>query len=147
MPVEENNVTENSVENSSDVISSDSILDTIKKLIGPGAEHTFFDADLIIHINSALMTLCQIGVGPVIPFRITGSTEKWSDFIPGEINRFRGVIDYVYLRCKLIFDPPTSSFVLSSYNDQMRELEWRLNAMAETPPWIVPEATTESVEE
>ena len=122
MPLEEN------------VAITDSILDSIKKLIGPGTEHNFFDADLIMHINSAFMILCQIGLGGIHPFTISDNTAKWSDFIYEEAF-FRSVVDYVYLRVKLIFDPPTSSFTLNAYNDQLRELEWRLNVMAETPTW------------
>ena len=117
-----------------DVVITDSILDSIKKLLGPGVEHTFFDSDLIMHINSAFMILNQIGIGPSSPFRITGSEATWQDFIPDQEN-YQSVIDYVYLRCKLIFDPPTSSFVLSSFKEQQQELEWRLNVMAETPTW------------
>lgn len=117
---------------------TDSILDSIKKLLGPGTEHTFFDSDLIIHINSALMILCQIGLGGVTPFKIYDNSATWQDFI-SDRDYFQSVIDYVYLRCKLIFDPPSSSFVLNALNDQMKELEWRLNVMAETAPWVSPD--------
>lgn len=113
---------------------NDSILGTIKKLLGPGMEHNFFDEDIIIHINSAFMQLAQIGVGPNTPYRISDDSETWADFMEDE-SKFRSVVDYVYLRVRLIFDPPTTSFVLSALNDQLRELEWRLNVMAETPTW------------
>lgn len=115
---------------------TDSILGSVKKLLGPGSEHEFFDTDIILHINSAFMTLAQLGVGPDTPFTISGDTETWADFIPDEA-KFRSVVDYVYLKVRLIFDPPTTSFVLSSLNEQMREIEWRLNVMAETPTWEV----------
>ena len=120
-----------------DVIMSDSILDSIKKLIGTSEEYDVFDSDLIMHINSAFMILCQIGVGPSTPFRIYDNMSTWQDFLPDR-DRYKSVIDYVYLRCKLIFDPPSSSFVLSSYKEQLNELEWRLNVMAETPTWSEP---------
>lgn len=116
------------------VVISDSILGSIKKLIGPGVEHTFFDADIITHINTAFFVLAQLGVGPSVPFTIQDDSETWSDFTSDEA-KFRAVVDYVYLRVKQIFDPPTSSFVLSSMKEQQNELEWRLNVMAETPTW------------
>lgn len=120
-----------------DVIMSDSILDSIKKLIGTSVEYDVFDSDLIMHINSAFMILCQIGIGPSTPFRIYDRFSTWQDFL-SDRDHFQSVIDYVYLRCKLIFDPPSSSFVLSSYKEQLNELEWRLNVMAETPTWSEP---------
>ena len=120
-----------------DVIMSDSILDSIKKLIGTSVEYDVFDSDLIMHINSAFMILCQIGIGPTTPFRIYDRFSTWQDFL-SDRDHFQSVIDYVYLRCKLIFDPPSSSFVLSSYKEQLNELEWRLNVMAETPTWSEP---------
>lgn len=116
------------------VSSSVSILNSIKKLIGPEADYGPFDRDLIMHINSAFMILAQIGLGPAIPFHITGEEETWTDFMP-DIENYLSTIDYVYLRCRLIFDPPTSSFVLSSLKEQQQELEWRLNVIAETPEW------------
>lgn len=116
------------------VESTDSILGSIKKLLGPGMEHQFFDEDIIIHINSAFMVLAQLGVGPSTPFRIEDDSAIWSDFMSDEA-KFRSVVDYVYLRVRLIFDPPTTSFVLSAMQEQQKELEWRLNVMAETPTW------------
>lgn len=125
---------------------TESILNSVKKLMGSGVEHTFFDADLIMHINSALMVLCQIGLGRNnTPFRIYDDTATWQDFMD-DANYFLSVVEYVYLRCKLVFDPPTSSFVLSSLTDQMRELEWRLNVMAETPTWASPTTNEEQGE-
>lgn len=116
------------------VAISDSILESIKKLIGPGTEHTFFDADIIMHINSAFFVLSQLGVGPNVPFVISNGSETWSDFMTDEA-KFRAVVDYVYLRVRQIFDPPANSFVVSSLKEQQSELEWRLNVMAETPMW------------
>lgn len=113
---------------------TDSILGSIKHLLGPGMEHEFFDKDIILHINSAFMVLAQLGVGPTTPFTIQDDTALWSDFTTDEA-KLRSVIDYVYLRVRLIFDPPTTSFVLSALQEQQKELEWRLNVMAETPTW------------
>lgn len=110
----------------------DSILTSIKKLLGITEEYVHFDADIIMHINSVLSTLAQIGVGPSDGFVITGDVETWDDFIP-ESQNFENVKQYVYLSVKLVFDPPTQSSVLDSYQRQIDKLEWRLNVAAETP--------------
>lgn len=119
---------------------NDSILNSVKKLIGPDYDYGPFDRDLIMHINSAFMILNQIGLGPQKPYRISGSDQVWTDFM-SDIENYQSVIDYVYLRCRLIFDPPSSSFVLSSLKEQQQELEWRLNVMAETPMWDISDST------
>lgn len=119
---------------------NDSILNSVKKLIGPNYDYGPFDRDLIMHINSAFMILNQIGLGPQKPYRISGSDQVWTDFMR-DIENYQSVIDYVYLRCRLIFDPPSSSFVLSSLKEQQQELEWRLNVMAETPMWGISDST------
>lgn len=125
---------------------TDSILNSVKKLMGSGVEHAFFDADLIMHINSALMILCQIGIGKNnTPFRIYDETSTWQDFMDNA-DWFLGAVEYVYLRCKLVFDPPTSSFVLSAMKETMNELEWRLNVMAETPTWSEEQSSSEEEE-
>ena len=111
---------------------TDSILDTIKKLLGPGQEQTHFDQDIIIHINTAIMTLTDIGVGPKEGFSITGSSEVWSDFIE-DIKKFEAVKTYIYLKVKLVFDPPLSSSVIEIYNSQINEIEWRLNSIVDHP--------------
>ena len=119
---------------------NDSILNSIKKLIGPDYDYGPFDRDIIMHINSAFMILNQIGLGPTTPFKITRSDEVWTDFM-ADVANYLSVVDYIYLRCRLIFDPPTSSFVLSSLKEQQQELEWRLNVMAETPTWDTSDTT------
>lgn len=85
-----------------------------------------FNPDLLIHINTALMTLRQIGVGPKEPFYITGETETWADFL-GEREDLEAVKTYVYLKVRLVFDPPQSSFVADALERAASELEWRLN--------------------
>lgn len=111
---------------------SESILLTIKKLLGISNDYQAFDMDVIIHINSAFSTLLQLGVGPKEGFYITGEIETWSDFIPEEEEKFLLVQQYIYLSVRLIFDPPSSSFVLDAYNKRLDELTWRLNVMEET---------------
>lgn len=103
----------------------ESILNSIKKLLGPTEDYTHFDPDIIIHINSALSILTQLGVGPPEGFYIDGPEDEWSSFVDNDKIQF--VKTYVYLKVKLVFDPPSSSAVLKSMEDTIKELEWRLN--------------------
>lgn len=105
----------------------DSILTSIKKLLGPDEQYTHFDTDLIIHINSVFMILTQLGVGPAAGFSIKDSSATWSDFLGADLSKLEAVKTYVYLKVRLVFDPPTSSAVLESMKDMIREYEWRLN--------------------
>lgn len=106
----------------------ESILNTIKKLLGITKEYTAFDEDLIVYINSAFSILRQLGVGPDEGYFITGVNETWGDFITGDPARLRLVRSYVYMKVRLMFDPPTqSSALLESMKEQVREFEWRLN--------------------
>lgn len=114
----------------------DSILTSIKKLLGITAEYTHFDADIIMHINSVFMTLTQLGVGPEEGFSIKDDSAIWADFIP-DSPVFESVKTYVFLRVKLLFDPPLTSSVIDSMNRQIEEFEWRLNIMAEDKEVLV----------
>jgi hypothetical protein len=108
----------------------ESILTSIKKMLGIVEEYKHFDPDIIMHINSAIMNLTQIGVGPSEGFMIEDETTKWSDLIPQGI-KLEAVKSYVFLRVKLLFDPPVNSTVIASYERQITEFEWRLNHMVE----------------
>lgn len=110
----------------------DSILTSIKKLLGITEEYTHFDADLIIHINSVFLALNQLGVGPAAVFAIQDSTAIWADFIPEENNDFGAVKTYMYLKVKLLFDPPLGSATMESIKNLISELEFRLNLQAES---------------
>ena len=107
-----------------------SILETIKKMLGIDAEYTAFDTDIIININTALMSVSQFGIGPVGGLVIQGSSENWTDLL-GESTALEAVKTYIYLKVKLAFDPPTSSFVVESINRTLLELEYRLILQAE----------------
>lgn len=109
----------------------DSILTSIKKLLGIAEEYDHFDSDLIMHINSVFMVLNQLGVGPVEGFSITDKTETWEDFTQNDL-MIQSVKSYVYLKVRLLFDPPSSSAVMESINRQISELEWRLNLSVDT---------------
>lgn len=103
----------------------DSILTSIKKLLGIGADYTQFDADVIMHINSVFFTLKQLGVGPVNGFRIQDNSEVWEDFLSEE-ESIEAVKSYMYLRVRLLFDPNSlSAAVIQSMKEQIAEYEWR----------------------
>lgn len=106
----------------------ESILTSIKKMLGIDEAYTHFDADIIMHINSILMILTQLGVGPEEGFVIEDDTSTWINFIP-EANaaQLHAVKTYIYMKVKLVFDPPLSSAVIESMNRQIAEFEWRLN--------------------
>lgn len=109
-------------------ISQKSILEDIKKMLGVVDNN--FDTDIIIHINSTFMILNQLGIGPLDGFSISDSNKKWIDYIPDKTN-LDGIKTYIYLKVKLIFDPPINSTVIESINKTITELEWRLNLNVE----------------
>ena len=106
--------------------NNNSILDSIKKLLGLSAQYTEFDADITIHINSVFSILQQLGVGPEEGFKLTDSDQTWDEFI-GDNSNINDVITYVYLKVRLLFDPPTNSSILNAQKELIKELEWRLN--------------------
>lgn len=118
--------------NSTVIIPADdaSILDSIMKLLGPEGDYDHFATDIAIHINSAFERLCDLGVGPIAePFYIESNDEKWIDFQTTQ--PLRRIKRYIYLYVKVIFDPPSSSYVLDSYNKEIDKLEWLMNSVAE----------------
>jgi len=110
----------------------ESILTSIKKMLGIEEEYEHFDTDLIMHINSVFSTLNQLGVGPENGFRIEDDSTTWSEFISTDNMQFEFVKSFIYLKVKLLFDPPLSSAVIESMNRQISELEFRLNIAAES---------------
>lgn len=104
----------------------DSILTSIKKLLGIAEEYTQFDDDIIMHINTVFLNLTQLGVGPQEGFLIEDDVADWEDFIEDN-TQLQAVKSYMYLKVKLLFDPPLSSTVIESMNRMIAELEWRLN--------------------
>ena len=106
----------------------ESILTSIKGMIGPLDD--VFDMDLIIHINSVFMILTQLGVGPKEGFFIEDDSTTWNEFIP-DLLKFQAVKTYMYLKTKMVFDPPNSSVMKDSMLKNIDELEWRLNAEAD----------------
>lgn len=108
-----------------------SILNDIKKLLNIQEEDESFDTDIIIHINSAFFVLNQLGVGPSVPFSITDKTSTWEDFIGDDKKNLAAVKTYIYLKVRIVFDPPTSSYVLTSMQNQINEHEWRFREQVE----------------
>lgn len=102
----------------------ESILTSIKKLLGITSDYEHFDADIIMHINSVFMVLMQLGIGPADGFSITDDSAVWSDFL-SDATWLEMVKSYVYLKVKLIFDPPQSGTVLGSIEKIISEFEWR----------------------
>lgn len=105
-------------------VNKDSILDSVKKMLGVSQEYDVFDADIIIHINTVLSNLIQMGVGPKQGFGINGKDAVWTDFI-NKAN-LEQIKSYVYLKVRLLFDPPSNGTLLESMNNTAKELEYRL---------------------
>ena len=109
----------------------ESILTSIKKLLGIAEEYEHFDADLIMHINSVFSILTQLGVGPSEGFSISDKYSTWDEFISDD-PRLDMIKSYVHLKVKILFDPPTSSAVMEATNRMISEFEWRLNVAAKS---------------
>lgn len=108
----------------------DSILTSIKKLLGIDEAYEHFDKDLVIHINSVLAVLTQLGVGPEEGFSISDKSAVWDDFIP-DSPKLGFVKSYTNLKVRLMFDPPLSSAAIEAINRQISELEWRIQVAAD----------------
>lgn len=113
---------------------TDSILTTIRGMLGPSDDYEHFDTDIIVHINTALMSLNQMGVGPAKGLIVTGTTETWAQLVPesATVLTMEGVKSYIYFKVKLGFDSNSlPSSVIESFKSQITELEWRLTEQAE----------------
>ena len=110
----------------------ESILTSIKKMLGIAEEYEHFDADLISHINSAFMVLTQLGVGPAEGYVISNKSNTWDEFLEDE-TKLAAVKTYMHKKVGLFFDPPTGSALMDATKSVVNELEWRLNVEAETP--------------
>ena len=108
-----------------------SILTSIKKMLGIEESYTHFDSDLIMHINSVFVILKQLGIGPENGFAIEDRSATWDDYL-GSNKNLEFVKTYIYLKVRLLFDPPTSSAMIEAVNKNISELEWRINIEAET---------------
>lgn len=104
----------------------ESILNSIKKLLGPSASDEHFDQDIIMNINASISILTQIGLGPSEGFMIEDDSAIWSDLI-GDAKNLELVKTYVYLKAKMVFDPPSSGTITESYNKIISEYESRIS--------------------
>lgn len=111
----------------------ESILSTIKQMLGIPVSDTAFDHEIMVHINSTFMLLNQMGVGPTAVYSISSSSEIWSDFI-NDVPMYSLVKSYIYHRVKLAFDPPGTSFHINAIEAQIKEFEWRLTIQVPIPP-------------
>lgn len=116
---------------------SESILLSTKKVLNLAEDYDAFDQDVIMHINTALSTLNQLGVGPDEGFMIEDGSSTWDAFL-GTDPRLNHVKTYVYLRVRMLFDPPTTGHHVSAMEKQIQELEWRLNVQREEVKWTDP---------
>lgn len=104
----------------------ESILNSIKKLSGIAEDYDAFDTDLILYINSVFSTLFSLGVGPSKPYKIENAENTWDEFTENN-TEIEMVKPYVYMKVRLMFDPPTNSFVINSFNEQIKEMEFRMH--------------------
>lgn len=107
-----------------------SILNTVKKSCGLTDEYDAFDQDILVLINSAILDLSQNGIGPKERFTVSDSVASWNDFV-GDFSNAGAVANYISLKVRILFDPPTSSFVVEAFRKQLDELIWRLNLEAD----------------
>ena len=121
---------------------SDSILDSTKKILGLEATYTAFDLDILTHINTVFSDLQQLGIGPIEGFAIEDAAAEWDDFLAGDLT-MNSVKTYMYLRVRLLFDPPTTSYLIASLKEQQQALEWRLNVIREGVSWTDPDPDPE----
>lgn len=110
---------------------TNSILNSIKKMLGVDIDCHAFDDELVMYINSVFPTLFQIGYDTARDFMIDGEDQTWEDLILEDLGIINLIKTYVYAKVRMLFDPPTSSFVLESLNNQTKEMEWRIYAHSE----------------
>lgn len=131
---------------------TDSILNSTKKVLGIADDYYAFDPDILMHINTVFSVLNQLGVGPDEGYFVEDDSAVWSDFYQDDLN-YNMIRTYVFLRVKILFDPPATSFVLDALTKQYEELEWRINVKREIDlavrptlpdPWSPPLVTTPS---
>lgn len=112
---------------------TESILQSIKKVLGLPSEYTAFDLDIVMHINSVFSTLYQLGLGVEDQFSITDGNDTWATMFTG----YKGVAtikSYIGMRVKQIFDPFQTGFATDSYDKQIKEMEWRINVALSSAP-------------
>jgi hypothetical protein len=119
----------------------DSILDSVKKVLGIDKDYDAFDVDIVMHINTVFATLHQLGIGPEAGFAIEDASPTWEEYL-GDDMRLNNIKTYIYMRVRIVFDPPTTGFLLTSMKEQIQELEWRISIRREGDAYVDPVPTT-----
>lgn len=119
-----------------------SILKSVKKMLGLDASYTHFDLDILMHINSAFATLNQLGIGPENGFAIEDDSAVWASFY-GSDPRYNAIRTYVFLKVRFLFDPPQTQYLVSALHDQITEHETRLSIYRESTQWVDPNGQEE----
>jgi len=114
-----------------------SILTSVKKMLGVVEDNVDFDDELILHINSVFPTLNQLGIGPENGFMIEDDTATWDQFL-GDNLLLNDAKTYIFLRVKLLFDPAQTSYLIDALNKRADEIAWRMNVVRETTEWVNP---------
>lgn len=117
-----------------------SILDSVKKPLNLPPDYAAFDEDVILHINSVLADLNQLGIGPAEGFMINDNTQTWDEFISGDL-LLNNVKSYVFLRVKMLFDPPENQTLINAFGEQIKQFEWRINVTREQTQYVDPNTT------
>ena len=113
-------------------VINDSILSSIRKLIGPEEDYTHFDPDIAIHINSAINRLEQLGLVSAKRFRVEDGTETWGELFGSDENVIDMAKTFIYYKVKMGFDPPTSSIAAEAFNKEIDKQEWLINVWIES---------------
>lgn len=117
-----------------DSVLSESILNSMKQTLWPGEimddENNPFDAEIILHINAIFTDISRLGIGSDTPFHITGASETWRDFYD-RIDMCNNVKEYMHLRLRMVFDPPANSFIVNSFEEMIKKLEWHLTVISD----------------
>jgi hypothetical protein len=108
-----------------------SVLDSVKKVLGFDSEFTDFDVDIIMHVNTFFGDLLQVGAGPSTGFVIEDNTALWTDFTDDNSTYLSNVQSYIYIKVRLVFDTPATSFAIDALSQQATETLWRINTMIE----------------
>lgn len=108
----------------------ESILTSVKKMLGLSEDDGSFDMDIIMHINTVFTILTQLGVGPNEGFSISDASTTWDEYLPGDV-RLNGVKSYMYAKVRMLFDPPQNGAVAEALNRNIAELEWRMNVVVD----------------
>lgn len=116
---------------------NESILDSVKKLLGIPEDYDVYDLDIVLYINGVFSRLAQLGLGPSNGFSIENSSAVWASFLGGD-RLLNNVKTYMVLKVRLLFDPPTTSFAIAAIENQIKELEWLINSTREEFGWTDP---------